>query len=77
MRIVKKGAPLLSLEEPILVAKLQKIPHKCSPPIRRLGSATEKVDPCKRTRKLISLAQIVKVINVADQPCVRKTLKSL
>ncbi|CAL8993041.1 unnamed protein product, partial [Prunus brigantina] len=42
VRIVKKGAPLLALEEPILVAKLLKIPRKRSPPTRRLGSAIEK-----------------------------------
>ncbi|CAL8992789.1 unnamed protein product, partial [Prunus brigantina] len=46
-----KGTPLLVLEEPILVAKLQKISHKHSPPTRHLGSTTEKVDPCKPTRK--------------------------
>ncbi|CAL8996847.1 unnamed protein product [Prunus brigantina] len=61
----------------ILVAELQRIPRKRNPPTRHLGSVDEKVDPCKPTRKLLSLAQIVKVVNVTDQPCVRKTLKSL
>ena len=77
MRTVKKGAPLLILEGPILITKLQKIPRKRSPPTRRLGSAAKKVDPCELTRKSISIAKIVKVINVTDQPCVRKTLRSL
>ncbi|CAL2266601.1 unnamed protein product [Prunus armeniaca] len=66
MRTMKKGALLLVLEEPILITKLQKIPRKRSPPTLRLGSATEKVDPCKPTKKSIIITQIVKVINVTD-----------
>ncbi|CAL9019540.1 unnamed protein product, partial [Prunus brigantina] len=67
MRIMRKGAPLLTLEESILVDKLQKILHMRSPPTRHLGSAGEKVDPHKSTRKSISIAQIAKVANVIDQ----------
>ncbi|CAL8153308.1 unnamed protein product [Prunus armeniaca] len=59
MRTMKKGALLLVLEDPILVAKLQKIPRKRNPPTRRVGSTAEKVDPCKPTRKLLSLVRIV------------------
>ncbi|CAL2256934.1 unnamed protein product [Prunus armeniaca] len=53
-------------EEPILVTKLQKIHRKRSPPTRRTGSVAEMVDPCKPTRKLLSLPEIVKVIDVTD-----------
>ncbi|CAL2229959.1 unnamed protein product [Prunus armeniaca] len=67
MRTVKKVAPLLTLEEPILVAKLLEIPRKLNPPTPRLGSIAKKVDPCEPTRKSINVAQIVKVINAIDQ----------
>ncbi|CAL8124068.1 unnamed protein product [Prunus armeniaca] len=77
MRTVRKGALLLTLEEPILVDKLQKILHKCNPPTCHLGSAAEKVDPCKSTRKSIIIAQIAKVAKVIEHQCVRKTLRSL
>ncbi|XP_034199857.1 uncharacterized protein LOC117615004 [Prunus dulcis] len=60
MRIVKKGASLLVLEEPILFTTFQKIHLKRSPPTLHPGSATEKVGPCEPTRKFISIAQIVK-----------------
>ena len=76
-RIEKKGALLLALEEPILVAKLLEIPHKRSPPTLRLDSATEIVDPRKLMRKSISIAQIAKVANMTDWQCVRKMLRSL
>ncbi|CAL2261555.1 unnamed protein product [Prunus armeniaca] len=66
MKTMKKDTPLTALEEPILIAKLQKIPRKYGPPTRRLGSAAEKINPCKPTRKLLDLAQIVNVINVTD-----------
>ncbi|CAL2278399.1 unnamed protein product [Prunus armeniaca] len=55
MRTVKKGTKLSALGEPILVTKLQKIPHKRSPPIRLLGSANERVDPRRPTRRSISV----------------------
>ncbi|CAL8155476.1 unnamed protein product [Prunus armeniaca] len=77
MRTVKKDTPLPALGEPILVAKLQKIPRKRSPPTRRLGSATEKVDPHEPMRKSISIAQSVKAINMINQPYVQKALRSL
>ncbi|CAL2258373.1 unnamed protein product [Prunus armeniaca] len=77
MRTVKKDIPLPALGEPILVAKLQKIPRKRSPPTRRLGSATEKVDPHEPMRKSISIAQSVKAINMINQPYVQKALRSL
>ncbi|KAI5316936.1 hypothetical protein L3X38_036643 [Prunus dulcis] len=64
---MRKRAPLLTFEESILVDKLQKILHKHSPPTHHLGSAGEKVDPQKSTRKSVSINQIVKVANVADQ----------
>ncbi|CAL2265236.1 unnamed protein product [Prunus armeniaca] len=68
MRIVKKGAPLPAPEEPIPVNMLQEIPRKRNLPTRRLGNTAKKVDPCEPKRKLISVAQIVKVINITDQP---------
>ncbi|CAL2242073.1 unnamed protein product [Prunus armeniaca] len=77
MRTMRKGASLLTLEELILVDKLQKILRKHSPPTRRLSSAGEKVDTRKSTRKSISIAQIAKIANVIAQQCVRKTLRSL
>ncbi|CAL2271088.1 unnamed protein product [Prunus armeniaca] len=66
MRTMKKGTPLTALEEPILIAKLQKIHRKHSPPTRRLCRVAEKVNLCKTTRKLLGLAQILKVVNVTD-----------
>ncbi|CAL9018928.1 unnamed protein product [Prunus brigantina] len=54
MRIVKRGTPLPALGEPILAVKLQKIPHKRSPSTRLLGSADERTDPRRPTRRSIS-----------------------
>ncbi|CAL8996303.1 unnamed protein product, partial [Prunus brigantina] len=63
MRTTRKGAPLLTLEETALVDELQRISRRRSPPTRRLGSADEKVDPRRPTRRSISVA------NVIDQQC--------
>ncbi|CAL9006659.1 unnamed protein product, partial [Prunus brigantina] len=68
MRIMRKGAPLPAPEEPIPVNKLQGISRKHSPPTRRLGRKTKKVDLCELTRKSISVGQIAKVTKVTDQP---------
>ncbi|CAL8167911.1 unnamed protein product [Prunus armeniaca] len=77
MRTMRKGASLLTLKELILIGKLQKILRKRSPITRPLGSASEKVDHRRSTRRSISIAQTAKVANVIDQRCVRKTLRSL
>ncbi|CAL8112669.1 unnamed protein product [Prunus armeniaca] len=66
MRTVKKDTPLPALGEPILVAKLQKIHHKRSPPTRLLGSVDEGVDPRRPTKRSISVARMAKVANVID-----------
>ncbi|CAL2256718.1 unnamed protein product [Prunus armeniaca] len=77
MRIVKRSTPLPALREPTLAVKLQKIPRNRSPPTRLLGSADERTDPCRPTKRSISVARIAKVANVIDQHCARKTLRSL
>ncbi|XP_021828575.1 uncharacterized protein LOC110768989 [Prunus avium] len=48
--MARKGAPLLTLEEPNLVDKLRRITHKRSPPTHRLGNAAEKLEPCESMR---------------------------
>ncbi|CAL2256818.1 unnamed protein product [Prunus armeniaca] len=77
MRTMRKGTPLLTLEESILIDKPQKIFHKRSPPTCCLGSTSEKVDPYRPTRRSISVAQIAEVANETNQQCVRKTWRSL
>ncbi|XP_016647045.1 PREDICTED: uncharacterized protein LOC107880286 [Prunus mume] len=67
MRTIRKDAPLLTLEESILVDKLQEILHKHSPPTRCLSSATKKVEPRRSTRKSISITQIAKVANTLTE----------
>ncbi|CAL8105111.1 unnamed protein product [Prunus armeniaca] len=67
MRITRKGTPLLTLEETVLVDKLRRIFHKRSPPTRRLGSADEMVDPRRPTKRSISVA------NETNQHCVWRT----
>ncbi|CAL9025731.1 unnamed protein product [Prunus brigantina] len=69
MRTMRKGAPLLTLKETIIVDKLKRIFRRHSPPTCRLGSADERVDPRIPTRRSISAARIVKVSNVIDQQC--------
>ncbi|CAL2246785.1 unnamed protein product [Prunus armeniaca] len=77
MRIVKRGTPLPTLGEPTLAVKLQKIPRNRSPSTRLLGSADERTDPCRPTRRSISVTRITKVANVIDQHYAQKTLRSL
>ena len=63
MKTMRKDAPLLTLEEPILVDKLQRILHKHSPPTRHLGSAGEKVDPRRTIRKSVNPMEVANVTN--------------
>ena len=63
MRTMRKDAPLLTLEEPILVDKLQRIFHKRSPQTLQLGSAGKKVDPRRTMRKSVNPVEVANVTN--------------